>query len=374
MDTKICTKCSEEKEVDNFNVDKRRGGYIPRCKQCTSEDDKIYREKVKNRTDCNIPEFHICSTCNVEKPSSEFNRKKSSPIGIIGQCKSCVNLNHKKYDKPRTEFIPVEEKTCTVCRVIKSSDEFFNSKRAKHGLTPSCKACITKRLKSKSNKYSERNEEDIPYPEEKICSRCGSIKKGSEFNKCKSHVDGLMYWCKDCSHRKSVKYRDDNKDKIKEKENTPERRLKKALYRKSWRSDNRDVLNEKRKEKYDTDINYKLSIRLRCRIVDALRGKSKKSAKTIELLGCTIEFLRDYLEAKFLPTMTWDNYGPTWHVDHIRPCNAWDLTDPEQQKQCFHYTNLQPLFATTRVIDGVEYIGNINKGDKELDSLTRDIY
>ena len=65
------------------------------------------------------------------------------------------------------------------------------------------------------------------------------------------------------------------------------------------------------------------------------------------MIGCTIERLRNHLEAQFTDGMSWENYGKNgWHVDHIRPCASFDLTDPEQQRQCFHYTNLQPLWAT----------------------------
>jgi hypothetical protein len=52
--------------------------------------------------------------------------------------------------------------------------------------------------------------------------------------------------------------------------------------------------------------------------------------------------------------MSWENHGE-WHIDHIRPCASFsDLTQLEQQKQCCHYTNLQPLWA----------IDNILKSDK----------
>ncbi len=69
-----------------------------------------------------------------------------------------------------------------------------------------------------------------------------------------------------------------------------------------------------------------------------------KAASTSILLGCSIEFLRVHLESGFKPGMSWDNYGD-WHIDHVRPCKAFDLAVPEQQKACFHWTNLQPLWA-----------------------------
>jgi hypothetical protein len=66
--------------------------------------------------------------------------------------------------------------------------------------------------------------------------------------------------------------------------------------------------------------------------------------RTEELLGCTISFFIKHLEKHFRPGMSWENYGK-WHIDHIIPCAAFDLGDPSQQRQCFHYTNLRPLWA-----------------------------
>ena len=62
--------------------------------------------------------------------------------------------------------------------------------------------------------------------------------------------------------------------------------------------------------------------------------------------------------------MTWENHGEVWEIDHINPCASFDLTDIKQQKQCFHYTNLQPLFKTTEIAKSFGYndqIGNRNK-------------
>ena len=73
---------------------------------------------------------------------------------------------------------------------------------------------------------------------------------------------------------------------------------------------------------------------------------SNKAYSTIELLGCTVKECREYLEKQFKEGMTWENHSKNgWHIDHILPCASFDLNDPEQQKKCFHYTNLQPLWA-----------------------------
>ena len=73
----------------------------------------------------------------------------------------------------------------------------------------------------------------------------------------------------------------------------------------------------------------------------------------MKLLGCSSEFLRQHLERQFKPGMSWENHGQ-WHLDHIKPCASFDLSKPEQQRICFNYKNLQPLWA----------IDNMKKGAK----------
>lgn len=98
----------------------------------------------------------------------------------------------------------------------------------------------------------------------------------------------------------------------------------------------------------------KLSITLRNRISGTIkRDGGEKAFKSIVLLGCSIAHARQHLESQFLPGMTWENHSPDgWHIDHKKPCASFDLTDPEQQKACFHYTNLQPLWATDNLSKG----------------------
>jgi hypothetical protein len=76
----------------------------------------------------------------------------------------------------------------------------------------------------------------------------------------------------------------------------------------------------------------------------------RKAARSEELLGCTVYEARAWIAAKFQPGMSWENHGE-WHIDHIRPCASFgDLTQLEQQKQCCHYTNLQPLWAVDNIL------------------------
>lgn len=105
------------------------------------------------------------------------------------------------------------------------------------------------------------------------------------------------------------------------------------------------IINKKR---YRTDDNYKILCVLRRRFNSALKRKSAdKSDSFSNLVGCNIEELRKYLESKFQKGMTWENHGLNgWHIDHIIPCASFDLTDEYQQKVCFHFTNLQPLWAS----------------------------
>ena len=94
----------------------------------------------------------------------------------------------------------------------------------------------------------------------------------------------------------------------------------------------------------------KIAHNLRGRINRALKGQTK-SDTTSTLIGCSMVELKAYLQARFLEGMSWNNYGK-WHIDHIKPCASFDLSDPNQQAQCFYYTNLQPLWAKDNLSKG----------------------
>jgi hypothetical protein len=184
-------------------------------------------------------------------------------------------------------------KQCKKCKLNLPLDQFYNAKGGKMGKRGHCINCD----KEKNNHYNNNNR---IYNKESIS---------------KSHK----------------KYYELNKVSI---------RKKHALYQ---------------SHRYKTDPLFRVRINLSGRINKAVKNGSK-SQKTLDLLGCTLEFFKQYLESKFLPGMTWENYNLYgWHIDHIKPCSLFDLTDPEQQKLCFHYTNLQPLWAKDNLSKNNKY-------------------
>lgn len=95
-----------------------------------------------------------------------------------------------------------------------------------------------------------------------------------------------------------------------------------------------------------TPMQRKIHKQLRMALWRSLkRARAGKIARTVVLLGMEMAEFMAYMEEKFLPGMSWDNYGE-WEIDHRRPVVSFDLTDPAQQAACFHYSNLQPLWRT----------------------------
>lgn len=136
------------------------------------------------------------------------------------------------------------------------------------------------------------------------------------------------------------------------------RKDRKSVTNKEWRSKNKEKMREYNKnwfrERFKKDPSFKIAWAVRIRVVKVLkRLNTSKSNSTLNLIGCSREDLLNHLSSKFSEGMTIENHG-LWHIDHIRPLSSFDLTDHEEQKKAFHYTNLQPLWA----------IDNIKKSDK----------
>lgn len=229
----------------------------------------------------------------------------------------------------------------------------------------------------------------------KVCNKCGEEKELSQFNKMKRGKDGFSYKCKDCHNAENREYSSKPEYKKKQKDyilSHKEKRLE--IQHKYNHSDKRKECDNRYKEKYPDrirengkkhregdkyksriekekpqrrkrdkerraeDVSYRIATNLRNRTKYALFAQDSPRYYTDdEYLGCSPAFLRKYLESLFVEGMLWENYGfYGWHIDHILPCASFNFKLPEEQKKCFHYTNLQPLWAED----------NLRKSDKIL--------
>lgn len=222
-------------------------------------------------------------------------------------------------------------KSCSKCKEVKSFDDFYNSKNTKSGKRSECKICCNK--DNRSRDYTEH------------------IKQYRLTNK------------EELNRRKRERHSLDNTKKKEYFEKNKEIILKKnSDYHKVWYEKNREkkllqnkIYNEKRES---IDPEYKLRKRLRSRLTTALKNYVKvpfKERNVHLLIGCTLEELKIRLESMFTDDMTWNNHGKIWHIDHIKPCILFDLSKIEEQRLCFHFTNLQPLYALENLQKHTKY-------------------
>jgi len=120
-----------------------------------------------------------------------------------------------------------------------------------------------------------------------------------------------------------------------------------------WQRTHRNQINKRKRDRIKTDINFRLTINLRSRFKSVVKGINK-SKSSLKLIGCSVEQLKQHLESNFVDGMSWDNYGE-WHIDHLRPCCSFDLTKLEEQRKCFNFSNLQPLWAKDNQSKGGKY-------------------
>jgi hypothetical protein len=211
--------------------------------------------------------------------------------------------------------------------------------------------------------------------ETKICRKCEEERDVCLFGKSKQNKDGLRSYCNECRKIESKKYRTENPEKRKETlkkfyENNKEKELLRfKIYRKEnpekrkqtcvkYIKNNKEKVNESarlwKKKARLNNPKYKLLSNLRERTKDYLKYKTVNPSSSIkDIVGCSPQFLKEYLENKFTDGMSWDNYGfYGWHIDHIIPLSS-AKTEDEVCKLC-HYTNLQPLWS----------VDNLKKGSK----------
>lgn len=200
-------------------------------------------------------------------------------------------MSHVKYD------IVNGIKKCSTCLVDKSIDKYYETQPNSGKLRPMCIDCFLE--KSRKQKIEYRKRQDVK-------------KHVSEYNK---------------------KYRVDNLSVI-----NARREKNKPLTNK--------VRNARRNKQYKSDLRFNLEHKCRTRLQSIL--KHKGTDKYLDYLGCTSRFFINYIESLFVDGMSWANRSE-WNLDHIQPCCIFDLTDDIQLKQCFHYSNIRPLWKRDNI-------------------------
>ena len=163
----------------------------------------------------------------------------------------------------------------------------------------------------------------------------------------------------------SQRWQAKNPDKVKAIEarrvrhRTDQVRARELAYRERTREQRRAYCRKWQTNRMAINTAFHFRSNLASLINTAIRKQfGSKASRTHDMIGCTVAELSQHLRIQFTDGMTWDNYGRNgWHVDHVRPCASFDLTDPEQQRQCFHYTNLQPLWAGDNIRKGSKWDG-----------------
>lgn len=244
-------------------------------------------------------------------------------------------------------------KECKNCKEIKCEKDFSKNKSKKDGLDIYCKLC----LQLKAEKLRS-----IPkiLPKFKVCKECHLEKSFTDFHKTNSSVDGLSYTCKPCTAAKNtgetfqkkaleyqrlrrLKLKRDNPELLRNRDKIHNDKAKE--YRKNY---GKSYIKNRRK----TDEKYRLLHNMRLFISGAFRRNKDtiKTLKTLEILDCTIEYLKAHVESQFENWMSWGNYGSycdgteyncSWCLDHIIPISY--ANTEEEMYTLNHWSNFQPL-------------------------------
>tara|TARA_B100001564_G_scaffold259194_1_gene220980 strand:+ start:209 stop:943 length:735 start_codon:yes stop_codon:yes gene_type:complete len=217
--------------------------------------------------------------------------------------------------------------------------------------------------KNKDKINAKRRAKYIKKPKSKYknCTSCGKLLeknyKNFRYISKKNNILRFRPLCRPCERKSTGDYAKTPTGKEMKKKAQKRYAIsgKKKKSQKKYYDKNRDKLNQKNiarraiKRKIDPHTRIRDNLSLRMRLALKEQNLTKRNT-TANLVGCSIPFLKKYLENKFQKGMNWKNQGRYgWHIDHIKPCSKFDLSDPDQQKKCFNYKNLQPLWAEENI-------------------------
>jgi hypothetical protein len=309
-DSKTCTKCGIEKSLEEFSKDKNyKDGYNNQCRDCINEQRRKCRKE------------NLYSTMN-EKEIIEYEKN----LSLTSEERKEIKVEKKRiYDINYRENITDEE---TEIKRVKNKEKYL--KRIEE-MTEDEKEIDREKNRLRNRKIRDNMSED----EKEIDREKNRLRKA---NRTPEQIEI-----------------DSEKNRLKRENRTLEQKQHDKDLKRIWNENNKEHINQYSLERMK-DPTVRMVRNLRRRMIHAVKEcQGFKYGKSEELLGCSFDEVRKYLESKFKDGMTWENHGLYgWHIDHIKPCASFDLTNEIEQRECFHYTNLQPLWA----------FDNLSKSDK----------
>jgi len=301
MNTKVCTgDCGRElpATTEFFHKSKRgKFGVAAKCKECFNK-----RNNPPN-TDVSIKQ--TCIGCGAELPATlaHFHRQKLGKFGVQTGCRECFNKRGREKNNPPNTDSNIKQ-SCTDCgnELPATLEYFYRDKKAKFGVRSKCRECCNK-INNPPNTDSNIKQ---------TCTNCREEFPATleYFHRGKNGKFGVDTKCKKCCNKKV----------------------------KQWKKDNRDKINEYRKNKYQNDEQFRIRQLLSTGLRQALNniGQSKDTS-TLDYIGCDIEFLKQHLNN------TKDNsWGDVQlHIDHIIPQSLYDHTNEAEIKKCWNWRNLR---------------------------------
>lgn len=187
----------------------------------------------------------------------------------------------------------------------------------------------------------------------KQCNRCGVYKLFKEFGRRPSGKYRLRARCKVCECADAKKYREKNPIKV---------RLQYKKWREKTPVARRREIRNRSNAKGMKKPHIKLRSILRKQLLEILKSKGirrSSNESAVQLVGCSISYLKKHLESQFTEGMHWGNHGVQytngprkWHIDHIIGVKKFNLSVQEERRKCFHFTNLQPMWAIPNIQKG----------------------
>ena len=272
-----------------------------------------------------------CAKCARWLALQDFHKDKSLLDGLHSYCKTCASVyknKNKEQKRKREYYLKNKEQIAIAAREYRQE----NKERITE-LQRNWREKNRKRLREKKRQYYLENKE-------RITERSQKYRKE---NREKVNEKALQYYRenKEKCLTRARKCREKNKEKyrIREKAWRAKNIDRVKELRAAYAKRNRKRINQRAKERMNNNPSARVSLNLRNRLLQSLRRvKLKKQNKTFEYISCTPTILFERLERQR------HERGLTeYHVDHMKPLHSFDLSDPEQMRRAWHWSNLQAL-------------------------------